>query len=184
MRIIAGEFRSRRLRAPKGLDIRPTPDLLRQALFNVLGRRVEGAVFVDAYAGTGAVGLEALSRGAARVVFIERAAAAVALIRANAAALNVTPRCLIVQGAAAALAARYPADIVFLDPPYPLRAEYGRTLEELGRTPPALAVVQHDRRHELQETYGQLRRTRTLTYGDNCLTFYSPAPPVPEPAQG
>jgi 16S rRNA (guanine(966)-N(2))-methyltransferase RsmD len=183
MRIIAGEFRSRRLKTPKGLEVRPTPDLLRQALFNVLGSRVEGAVFVDAYAGTGAVGLEALSRGAARVVFIEKAAAAVALIRANAAALNVTPRCLIVQGAAAALAARYPADIVFLDPPYPRSGEYRRALEELGRTPPALTVVQHDRRQELREAYGLLRRTRTLTHGDNCLTFYEPASPAQESAE-
>ncbi len=183
MRIIAGEFRSRRLKAPKGLAVRPTPDLLRQALFNVLGSRVKGAVFVDAYAGTGAVGLEALSRGAARVVFIEKAAAAVALIRANAAALNVTPRCVFVQGPAATLAARHPADIVFLDPPYPLSGEYGRALEELGRRPPALAVVQHDRRQELREAYGQLRRTRTLPHGDNCLTFYEPAPPEPEAAE-
>ncbi len=89
MRVIGGEFRSRRLNSVPGLDTRPTPDRLRETLFNVLAPRIEGAVFVDAYAGTGAVGIEALSRGAARCVFLEISRRAAETIRENLFALQV-----------------------------------------------------------------------------------------------
>ena len=157
-----------------GLDIRPTPDRLREALFNVLSPLMEGAVFVDAYAGTGAVGIEALSRGARKVVFVEAARAAVHLIEENLRTLGAAARAQVVRGKASLLVNRYQADIVFLDPPYPLEKEYALSLELLGETPPLLVIVQHDSRFDPGEAYGRLHRTRVLKQGDNSLSFYSP----------
>jgi 16S rRNA (guanine966-N2)-methyltransferase len=173
MRVIAGEFRSRKLKSMPGLDIRPTPDRLRQALFNVLQTSIEGVLFVDAYAGTGSVGIEALSRGARRVVFIENSGAAVELIRQNLQSLGAVHRALVVRGKAAVLAPRYEGDIVFIDPPYPLEKEYDLALEALGETPSALVIVQHASRFSLKDEYGRFRRVRILRQGDNSLSFYS-----------
>ena len=106
MRVIAGEFRSRRLKTLPGLDTRPTPDRLRETLFNVLAPAIEGAVFIDAYAGTGAVGIEALSRGARRCIFIERNRAAVEVIRDNLAALALGARAEVFSGKVAAVLER------------------------------------------------------------------------------
>ena len=101
MRVIGGEFRSRKLKTLPGLALRPTPDRLREALFNVLAPRIEGAVFVDAYAGSGAVGIEALSRGAARAIFLEKHFAATRLIRENLRSLGIEDRASVAYGAAA-----------------------------------------------------------------------------------
>src|ERR1041384_5857800 len=98
MRVIAGEFRSRRLKSIPGLATRPTPDRLRETLFDILAPRIEGTVFLDAYAGTGAVGIEALSRGAARVLFIESSRAAAAVIRDNLASLGIGSRSEVFTG--------------------------------------------------------------------------------------
>ena len=132
LRVIAGEFRSRLLKSVPGLDTRPTPDRLREALFNVLTPVIEGAVFLDAYAGTGAVGIEALSRGAKRAIFVERSRAAVEVIRDNLAALGIAGRAEVYTGKAAPVLQRVTADIVFLDPPYALVKEYEESLELLG----------------------------------------------------
>jgi 16S rRNA (guanine(966)-N(2))-methyltransferase RsmD len=175
MRVIGGEFRSRRIRSLPGLDVRPTPDRLRETLFNILAPRLEGRVFVDAYAGTGAVGIEALSRGAARVIFIERKRSAAARIRENLRSLGVTRGFEIHCAKAAPALERLRGDIVFLDPPYELAAEYEAALERLGANPPELAVVQHACRQRLQDRYGELVRKRLLRQGDNCLSFYEPA---------
>src|SRR5712691_11912347 len=102
MRVVGGEFRSRRLKTLPGLALRPTPDRLREALFNVLAPRIEGAAFLDAYAGSGAVGIEALSRGAAHAIFVEKHFAAVRMIRENLAALRIEDRATIVQRASLA----------------------------------------------------------------------------------
>src|SRR6266576_3262327 len=121
MRVIAGEFRSRRLKTMAGLALRPTPDRLREALFNVLAPRIAGVTFLDAYAGSGSVGIEALSRGASHAVFV-------------------------VQRASLAALGEWDADIYFLDPPYTLTDEYRSTLTLLGeRTlrPQASVLVQH-----------------------------------------
>src|SRR5277367_6359121 len=109
MRVIAGQYRSRVLTAPRGRETRPTPDRLRETLFNVLTPRIEGAVFVDAYAGTGAVGIEALSRGAARCVFVESGRRAVEAIRENLHALGIEERASVVAGKAAAALGRMQA---------------------------------------------------------------------------
>ena len=175
MRVIAGEFRSRRLKTLPGQALRPTPDRLRQALFNVLSPRIEGATFLDAYAGSGSVGIEALSRGAARAIFVEKHFGAVRMIRENLASLKLEDRATVVQRVALAALSELDADIYFLDPPYSEPGEYRSTLELLGDRalrPDALALAQHDRRCELAETYGRLQRTRVLTHGDNVISFF------------
>ena len=173
MRVIAGEFRSRRLKSLPGMELRPTPDKLRQALFNVLAPRMEGAVFLDAYAGTGAVGIEALSRGAARAVFLEKSRAAVRVIHENLASLGLEGRATVAQGPAVKLLAQYRADIVFLDPPYPLEGEYAAAMRVLGGMAPGLVLVQHSKHFRVGEEYGALRRTRTLAHSENVVSFYS-----------
>ena len=174
MRVIAGQFRSRRLKSIPGDAARPTPDRLRETLFDILAPRIEGATFLDAYAGTGAVGLEALSRGAAHAYFLERNRRALEIIRENLASLAVEARATVVTGPALLTLPRYQAEIVFLDPPYDLEREYLAALELLAETPPALVVAQHSVRMALADTYGPLRRTRIVRQGDNALSFYAP----------
>jgi 16S rRNA (guanine(966)-N(2))-methyltransferase RsmD len=174
MRVIGGEFRSRVLKTLPGMDTRPTPDRLRETLFNVLAPEIEGVVFVDAYAGTGAVGIEALSRGARRAVFIERSKAAAKVIYDNLASLGLLPRSSIVVGRALQQLMKTRGDIVFLDPPYALEREYGEALVLLGADSPPLVVAQHAARFDLPERAGALTRTRVLKQGDNALSFYRP----------
>ena len=192
MRIIAGEFRSRRLEAPAGLATRPTSDRLRETLFNVLASRMEGAVFLDLYAGSGAVGMEALSRGAASVDFVERAPAAVAVLRANLAKLKITEGFRVHTGGVGAWLRRFGTgassgrkpvfDLVFLDPPYEAAEEYAATLGLLGGgsvellAPGALVIAEHRRKERLEERYGKLGRTRLLEQGDAGLSFYAVGP--------
>ena len=175
LRVIAGEFRSRFLKSLPGLDTRPTPDRLREALFNVLAPQIEGTVFLDAYAGTGAVGIEALSRGASRAIFVERNRAAVEVIRDNLAALGIADRAEVFTGKATPVLERVSADILFLDPPYALVKEYEQSLALLGDRATGLVVVQHPHRQPLEESYGHLQRARVLRQGDNALSFYQVA---------
>jgi 16S rRNA (guanine966-N2)-methyltransferase len=172
MRVIAGEYRSRRLKSIPGIETRPTPDRLRETLFNILALRIEGATFLDAYAGTGAVGIEALSRGARHAFFLERSRPAVETIRENLASLQAAARATVVPGMVLLKLPRYPADIVFLDPPYDEEREYPAALQLLAEAPPQLTVVQHSVRFELAEAYGKLRRSRVVKQGDNALGFY------------
>jgi 16S rRNA (guanine966-N2)-methyltransferase len=172
MRVIGGEFRSRILQSMPGVEVRPTPDKIRESLFNILHGEIEGAVFVDAYAGTGAVGIEALSRGARHAIFIEKDRAAVNLIGSNLAALGVEARARVIQGPAAIHLAGLNADIVFIDPPYPKEREYRAAMEALESTPPGLAIVQHSTRFALEDDYGPLHRTRIVKYGQNALSFF------------
>jgi 16S rRNA (guanine966-N2)-methyltransferase len=174
MRVIAGEFRSRRLLSLPGPDIRPTPDRLRETLFNILAPMIEGTVFVDAYAGTGAVGIEAISRGARHAVFIEKERDAVELIKANLASLDIKSKGRIIRGAAALHLASIDADIVFIDPPYPHEKEYQAALDVLSAKPPALTIVQHSVRYAIPAEYESLIRTRTVRQGDNALSFFKP----------
>jgi 16S rRNA (guanine(966)-N(2))-methyltransferase RsmD len=175
MRIIGGEFRSRRLKSLQGNALRPTPERLREALFNVLATRVAGCTFLDAYAGCGAVGIEALSRGAARAIFIEKHRPAANVIEANLQALGAQTRARVIRGRALAHLERLEAGIVFLDPPYELANEYEGALGILGKKAPPLVIVQHPARLSLQEAYGSLRSTRVLKQGDNLLSFFEPA---------
>jgi 16S rRNA (guanine966-N2)-methyltransferase len=185
MRVIGGEFRSRVLKSVPGLEVRPTPDRLREALFNILsngslsgknGAVIKGAVFADVYAGTGAVGIEALSRGAARAIFVEQSRHAVGVLRENLKSLGLEGRSQIRPGRASAILAQIEADIFFIDPPYELEIEYQRSLSIIGERGaglvPVLVIVQHSKRLELAESYGRLTRTRVLKQGDNSLSFY------------
>ncbi len=174
MRVIGGEFRSRVLKSLPGLDVRPTPDRLREALFNVLTPRIQGARFVDIYAGTGAVGIEALSRGAVRAIFIESNNAAANVIRENLRSLGLEARAQVRRGRAAAIVAELqePIDIAFVDPPYRLEQEYERTVALLAGRSAHLVIAQHATRLTLNEKYGSLTRSRVLKQGDNSLSFY------------
>ena len=183
MRVIGGEFRSRRLSAPRGDETRPTSDRLRETLFNVLGQAVTGARFLDLYAGSGAVGIEALSRGAALCGFAERAPAALAALRANLNLLALGARARVESRTAAASLRRLAEagesfDFVFLDPPYEALAEYTETLSTLGGDGKrmlrlgAVIVAEHARRQALPDRFGTLARSRLLEQGDAALSFY------------
>ena len=173
---MAGEFRSRRLKTLPGLALRPTPDRLREALFNVLAPRIAGAVFLDAYAGAGSVGIEALSRGAAHAVFVEKNSAAAKVIEQNLASLGIQDRSTVVRRPSLAALGQFEADIYFLDPPYAAPAEYNAALTLLGeRTlrPEALVLAQHAKRFQLADSFGRLRRVRVLAHGDNAISFFA-----------
>lgn len=181
MRVIAGHFRSRTLEAPAGLTTRPTSDRLRETIFNVLAPRIESARFLDLYAGSGAVGIEALSRGAAHVTFVEKARPAITTLRANLARLDITTGITIHTGAAAAFLRQpvpAPFDIVFLDPPYDEAEEYSAVLNLFGSpksallAPEALVIAEHRRKDSLADTYRSLTRTRMKQQGDAALSFY------------
>lgn len=186
MRIIAGKYRRRVLKSPRGMKLRPTSDRLRETLFSVLGARIEDARFVDLYAGTGAVGLEAISRGVAEAVFIERHAASAKLILQNLEALGVSSgatvlavdalRGLALLASRSAADSAFAVDIVFLDPPWAEQGEYSRVLGALAAAdflaPDALVVAEHRSNRDLPEQYGRLRRVRLLKQGDAALSFY------------
>jgi 16S rRNA (guanine966-N2)-methyltransferase len=185
MRVIAGTFRSRILKSLKGLALRPTSDRLRETLFNVLGPTVAGARFLDLFAGTGAIGIEALSRGAKEVVFIENHAAAAKLIRQNLDSLEIRSGFTVLpldalRGLAMLASRRRPSepgfDSIFLDPPYTAAEEYARVLEFLGSTellaPGGMVIAEHRRSYTLFEEAGVLTRFRVLKQGDGALSFY------------
>jgi 16S rRNA (guanine966-N2)-methyltransferase len=174
MRVIAGEYRSRRLLSLPGMDTRPTTDKMRETLFDILGPSIAGLAFVDAYAGTGAVGIEAISRGARHVVFIEKDKEACELIKSNLAALKIGRQGRLIKGSAGLHLGQIEADIVFLDPPYPKEREYEAAMEALEKKPPPLVIVQHSSRFALREQYGPLKRTRVLKQGENSLSFFRP----------
>jgi 16S rRNA (guanine(966)-N(2))-methyltransferase RsmD len=166
------------------MTTRPTSDRLRETLFNVLGPRVEGSRFVDLYAGSGAVGIEAISRGAEFVWFAESARPAVAAIRANLSALKIAGGFALEDRGVGKLlqsmaAKERAAEIVFLDPPYGAAQEYEETLKFLARNHAALladgavVVAEHARKQPLEERYSVLERTRVLTQGDAALSFFA-----------
>ncbi len=176
MRVIAGEYRSRKILSLPGLDTRPTPDKMRETLFNILAPMIEGCTFIDAYAGTGSVGIEAISRGARLAVFIEKDREAVEVIKANLNALGIKAKGRIIRGLAAPhltnVVESTNADIVFIDPPYPKDTEYQSSLDVLSAKPPALSIVQHSIRYAIPQEYKDLVRTRTVRQGDNAISFF------------
>ena len=172
MRVIAGEFRRRLLKSLPGMATRPTPDRLRETMFNILQTRLEGVPFVDAYAGTGAVGIEALSRGASPVVFIERSRAAAQVIKDNLASLGALGRARLIHGSVGTYLSSQPAGIVFLDPPYTMPEEYETAFVRLAKNPPELVVVQHPTKQAMPEEYPGFHRVRVVKQGENSLAFY------------
>jgi len=181
MRVIAGEFRSRPLTAPRGRATRPTSDRLRETLFNILAASVPQSVFVDLYAGTGAVGIEALSRGAAAVYFAETAVPALAALRANLHVLGIAERCSVETRGALPLLHTLAkqgvlADIIYVDPPYADASAYQETFALLATLPvlarDARVVVEHSSHAPAPQAPAALIAYRTLRQGDAQVTFY------------
>jgi 16S rRNA (guanine(966)-N(2))-methyltransferase RsmD len=180
-RIIGGQGKGRRLKAPRGLATRPTAARVRQTLFDILAPWLPGCRFLDAFAGAGAVGLEALSRGAALVVLVDAAADAVAAMRANASLLTKAGGQvrIVRQDARVALAAFGDAqerfDVVYLDPPYESDV-YEASLEQAGRrgllAEHGIVVAEHFHKRPLPERIGGLTRSREVRVGDHRLSFY------------
>jgi len=193
MRIVAGKYRSRILKSIRGNALRPTSDRLRETLFNVLGPNVADSRFLDVFAGTGAVGIEALSRGAGEVVFIENHAPAAVLIRRNLESLAITNGVQVLPldalRALEKIAARHkptdaPFDFVFVDPPYAEKDQYDRVLGFLGAAPfltqGSLVIAEHRRTFELPQRIGRLLQTRILRQGDAALSFFEHQAAEPE----
>jgi 16S rRNA (guanine966-N2)-methyltransferase len=185
MRVIAGKFRSRQLESLRGTVLRPTSDRLRESLFNILSPHVGDSRFVDVFAGTGAVGIEALSRGASEAIFIERHAPAAALIHKNLEALEISSggRVLTVDALHGLELLEKELEsgpkmptIVFLDPPYGNSEDYDRVLSFLGFAglldDKSLVVAEHRKDFDLPGSIGNLQRVRVLKQGDACLSFY------------
>ena len=193
MRVIAGQYRGRVLKNPQGLQARPTSDRLRETLFNVLAPRLEGARFLDLCAGTGAIGIEALSRGASFVTFVDRVHKMCALVEENLDLLGVPEEMTeVVKSDAAEYLKRTvkgggqdwrggsePWDIVYFDPPY--ASDYLAVIREFARhTAPllraaGLLVVEHHHKNALPDSLGGIRRWRVLKQSDSALSFFEAA---------
>lgn len=183
MRIIAGQFRSRPLKSLPGLDLRPTSDRLRETLFNVLASSgaLQDSVWLDLYAGSGAVGIEALSRGARQIYFVESAKKHARLLRENLASLGITSGFEVQEREVAQAlplleSTGVVCDFCFLDPPYRMRGSYERTLGFLSQSrllqPSSVVIAEHEKRFDPDERFGALVRYRKLEQGDAALSFY------------
>jgi 16S rRNA (guanine(966)-N(2))-methyltransferase RsmD len=179
MRVIAGKFKGRNLKSPPSMHVRPTSDRLRETLFNVISGLVPESRFLDLCAGSGAVGIEALSRGAAHATFVDRSRRSCQLIEANLELCHVPEEqrdiyCSeVTEFVKQSEGDRW--DLIFLDPPY--NVDYSRILQLLGSSTllsdSGLLVVEHHHKTDLPEATGKLRRTRILKQGDSSLSFYS-----------
>jgi 16S rRNA (guanine(966)-N(2))-methyltransferase RsmD len=178
MRVIAGAFKGRNLKSPPSLQVRPTSDRLRETLFNVIAARVPDSRFLDLCAGSGAVGIEALSRGAAHATFVDRSRRSCQLIESNLELCRVPEEQRDIYCSEASEFLRQwdgdKWDLVFFDPPY--KEDYLKTLQILGSSKllneNGLLVAEHHHKTELPETIGHLTRMRILKQGDSTLSFY------------
>jgi 16S rRNA (guanine(966)-N(2))-methyltransferase RsmD len=194
MRVIAGKYRSRRLQTLHGMALRPSSDRLRETLFNILGEAVDGALFIDLFAGSGAVGIEALSRGAHACIFVENHAAGAALISRNLASLEIATASNVASlktfgGTAEVLRINAldalkglsergaSADFIFADPPYANAQAYEDILAFLGKSEmlgrSGRLIIEHRKANPLLKVAGHLERTRIVEQGDTALSFYS-----------
>jgi 16S rRNA (guanine966-N2)-methyltransferase len=185
MRVIAGKYRGRTLSSMRGVDIRPTSDRLRETLFNILTAgnpsALEGSVWLDLFAGTGAVGIEALSRGARQVYFVETSRPAAKLIEQNLKNLGIVEGYTILRDDLLAVIWRLQrqhvaADVVFLDPPYRMQNAYGEALLALADSSlvwaMSLVIAEHEKKFDPDQEFGSLGRVRKLTQGNAALSFY------------
>ena len=181
MRVIAGKYRGRRLKGPEGLEMRPTGDRLKESLFSILSPALSDAVVLDCFSGTGAIGIEALSRGARQVVFIESSAAHCRLIKENLKLCGITSGAGVMKedvfGALRTLGRKgFQADMILFDPPYDFQP-YKDLLEIVFSrglaSPSARVVIEHRRKAALPEKGQNYNRTRVTRQGDKCLSFYS-----------
>lgn len=184
MRVIAGKYRGRNLKSPPSLEVRPTSDRLRETLFNVIAPGIDAVRFLDLCAGSGAVGIEALSRGASHVTFVDRSRKMCGLVEANLDLCQIPEdETEVVQTEASEFLTRNisayggPWNIVFFDPPY--ANDYLKVMKVLGSnagkllTDSAILIVEHHHKKELPDDVGDLRRTRVLKQGDSALSFYT-----------
>lgn len=181
MRVIAGKYKSRRLIAPPGAEIRPTSDRLRETLFNVVAPIVQDSVWLDLFAGTGAIGIEALSRGARLVYFVESSNRATRIICKNLAQLEIADGFELVErdvsvGLRMLESQAVVCNFCFLDPPYRQMGDYEQALGYLSQAqlldPAGVAIAEHDKHFDPGENFGSLRRKRILRQGDSVLSFY------------
>jgi len=181
MRVIAGKYRSRRLAAPPGMTTRPTSDRLRETLFNVLAPAVPDSVWLDLFAGSGAIGIEALSREARSVSFVESASPAAATIRKNLHSLEIEEGFEVIEREAAVALRMLDVqalvyDFCFLDPPYRKIGDYEQVLGFLSQSrllkPESQVIAEHDKHFDPGNEFGSLRRLRVLKQGDAVLSFY------------
>jgi 16S rRNA (guanine966-N2)-methyltransferase len=185
MRVIGGKYRGRPLRSLRGVDIRPTSDRLRETLFNVLTagnlQALEGTVWLDLFAGTGAVGIEALSRGAKQTCFVENSPPAAKVIEQNLQSLGISEGFRILRDDLSGIIWRlqrehFVADVVFLDPPYRMQQAYEATLAALAQSSlvwaMSLVVAEHEKKFDPGSEFGSLRRIRKLVQGNTALSFY------------
>ncbi len=183
MRVIAGQYRGRKLKSPPSLETRPTSDRLRETLFNVIAPRIVGARFLDLCAGTGAVGIEALSRGATHATFVDRSRDLRGLIEANLHLCQVDAGSVAVVTAdvlrflrQAVKSGAQTWDVIFFDPPY--ADDYLNVLGPLGNfsadvlRPGGLLIVEHFHKQKMPDEIGILTRQRVLKQGDSALSFY------------
>ena len=181
MRVIAGYYRGRNLRSPPSMQVRPTSDRLRETLFNVLAPRIEGARFLDLCAGSGAVGIEALSRGASHATFVDRSRKMCGLIESNLDLCGVPEdETEVVLSEATEFLRRATTrgeqrwDIAFFDPPYAM--DYNPVLQVFGASAilqdNGILIVEHHHKNELKDAIGDIRRWRILKQGDSALSFY------------
>jgi 16S rRNA (guanine(966)-N(2))-methyltransferase RsmD len=177
MRVIGGKYRGRRLKAIEGLAVRPTSDRLRETLFNILAPQIKGSRFLDLCAGSGAVGIEALSRGASHVTFVDQSRRACSAIQGNLDTIGITNEATIINKDAVFalkhLTGKF--DVIFFDPPYESDV-YARVLRELGQSDlaarDAIAVVEHRAKHPPEQIYGGLEVFRTVKQGESSLAFF------------
>lgn len=182
MRVIAGKYGGRRLHGPGKLNLRPTSDQLRETLFNILGPSIEDSLFVDAYAGTGAIGIEAGSRGAKEVYFLEKNPSAIKLVERNLEELGIDSGVEVIggdveRGLRRLVSRHLLADFIFLDPPYDQNGEYERALEFLDDAhliaPSGMVIVEHFKKVELPDRFDRLELARVKEQGDAVLSFYT-----------
>lgn len=181
MRVIAGKYKSRRLVAPAGQHTRPTSDRLRETLFNIVAARVPGSVWVDLFAGTGAIGIEALSRGARMAYFVESSRQAARTIRENLASLRIEEGCEVIEREVPVAlrmldSQAVTCDFCYLDPPYRKMGDYEQVLGFLSQSrllgSESIVIAEHDKHFDPGEEFGSLRRQRMLRQGDSVLSFY------------
>ncbi len=186
VRIIAGRFKSRTLKALQGRATRPTSDRLKETVFNLIQTRIDGSRFLDCFAGTGAIGIEAISRGASSVVFIESSPRACRIIRQNMERLGLlaSKDCKLLEqtvraGLKSLQRAKMKFDIVFIDPPYAAADEYPQVLEALHQHEVldggAMVIAEHSKQLELADEVAGLIRTRQVKQGDSVLSIYERA---------
>ena len=182
MRVIAGKYKSRTLLAPAGLETRPTSDRLRETLFNIVAASVPDSVWLDLFAGTGAIGIEAISRGARMAYFVESSKRAAHVIRANLAGLQIEEGWEIIEKEAATALRMLDSQVVacdfcYLDPPYRKMGDYEQVLGFLSQSrllgANSLAIAEHDKHFDPGEAFGSLLRTRKVQQGDAVLSFYA-----------